>query len=594
MRYVMMALAVLLAMASGLTGPARVQAQTAEDTVFVQLEAHPSLQTAQRRAQAFAQQLQDVNGFSLGGGWYGIALGPYTRADALQVLQVYRRERRIPGDAYVAEARSYGNQFYPVGANVLNQGTVTTPTSDQAQAETQPAATAQAETAPQPEPQLPDETPAQARRSERALTAQERKDLQIALQWAGFYNSGIDGAFGPGTRRSMGEWQSANGFEPTGILTTAQRQVLLDQYNAPLISVGMAPRTDAKAGIAMQMPLTAVKFARYEPPFAHYDSATGDGIRVLLISQPGDRRTLFGLYDIMQTLEIVPLDGPRERKDRSFTLEGRNARFVSYTEAALEDGQVKGFTLIWPAGDEERRTRVLAAMRDSFERLDGVLDPAAGGDAVQNVDLVSGLAIRKPRLSRSGFFVDSAGAVVTTTEAVQGCTRLTLDNTYEAELAGTDDALGIAVLRPAQRLAPPAVAQFRQSSPRLQSEVTLSGYSYEGKLGAPTLTFGKLEDVQGLRGEPDLTRLALTAEPGDAGGPVLDSGGAVIGMLLPRQSGAQQLPGDVSFAANGVAVTDVLSRLGLSATSVASDAATTPNDLLRTAQGMTVLVGCWD
>ena len=39
----------------------------------------------------------------------------------------------------------------------------------------------------------------------------------------------------------------------------------------------------------------------------------GSGVRVLLISQSGDQGTLFGLYDIMQTLEIVPMEGPRDR-----------------------------------------------------------------------------------------------------------------------------------------------------------------------------------------------------------------------------------------------------------------------------------------
>lgn len=563
--------------------------QGAQDIVFVQVEAHPDLQTAQTRARFVSDRLPDVNGFSLGGGWYGIALGPYRRDDAQQVLNVYRAEGRIPTDAYIAEAGAYGNQFWPVGANVLNRGTVTVPDSTQTA-----EVTATPEPTPEPEPQVSDETPAEARRSEQLLSADERKELQIALQWAGFYNSGIDGAFGPGTRQSMADWQAAKGFEATGILTTKQRRVLMDMYNAPLISVGMAERTDAGAGIRLQIPAGAVKFARYEPPFAHYDSTTADGIRLLLISQPGDQKTLFGLYDILQTLEIVPLNGPRERSNSSFVLEGRNGRIVSYTEAALEDGQIKGFTLIWPAGDEDRRTRVLALMRQSFTSTEGVLDPMAGGDAVQSIDLVSGLTIRKPRLSRSGFYVDQAGTVVTTAEAVRGCTRVTLDKTYRAEVAGSDEALGVAVLRPTDQLAPPSVARFAQSSPRLKSDITVAGYSYEGALGAPTLTFGKIEDVKGLRGEPDLARLALSPEAGDAGGPVLDAAGAVLGMLLPRAEGDRQLPGDVSFAVSAAALGTVLNKLGLSAAVLQASARATPNDLLQKATGMTVLVSCWD
>ena len=56
--------------------------------------------------------------------------------------------------------------------------------------------------------------------------ADARKELQIALQWEGYYRSLIDGAFGPGTRGAMRGWQEDNGFEPTGVLTTRQRDIL--------------------------------------------------------------------------------------------------------------------------------------------------------------------------------------------------------------------------------------------------------------------------------------------------------------------------------------------------------------------------------
>ncbi len=140
--------------------------------------------------------------------------------------------------------------------------------------------------------------------------------------------------------------------------------------------------------------------------------------------------------------------------------------------------------------------------------------------------------------------------MVTTTEAVQACGRITVDG-YPAQIAATSDALGAVLLKPTEALSPLAVAQMLTTDARLKSEVAVAGYSYEGRLSAPTLTFGTLADLTGLRGEAELTRLALATQVGDAGGPVLDAGGAVIGMLLPRAGGnGQQLPDDVSFAAD--------------------------------------------
>ncbi|MFK7752051.1 MAG: serine protease [Sedimentitalea sp.] len=564
------------------SGAAKLNAQ--QEVVWVQVEAHPSLRVAQARAQTYAGLLPDVGGFSLGGNWYGVVLGPYTRPDAERVLQVYLNERRIPQDSFLALGAGFGQQFWPVGATPRTEPVATAPAA--------PAAPAQVAVAP--EPQVSDETPAQARRSERALSRDERKELQIALQAAGFYNAAIDGAFGPGTRGSMRAWQSANGYEESGILTTLQRKVLMDQYNAPLISVGVQMVRDAAAGIEMMMPTKAVAFKRYEAPFAQYDATTDLGARVLLISQPGTQATLFGLYDIMQTLEIVPLDGPRSRNASSFTLEGRGNGIVSYTEARLSNGQIKGFTLIWPAGDEDRRARVLTEMKASFNRLDGVLDPSAGGDAVQSIDLVAGLDVRRPRLSRSGFYVGNDGTLVTTSEAVQACGRITLDQQYNAELVTQNNDLGIAVLRPAAALAPMSVALFAETEPRLQSDVTVAGFSYEGVLGAPTLTFGTLADTKGLAGESELNRLALAALPGDAGGPVMDRGGNVVGMLLPRPEKGQQLPQGVSFAADAASIRALLDGVGLNAANSPRRPAMAPDALNRMVAGMTVLVSCWD
>ncbi len=553
--------------------------------VWVQVEAQPSLREAQDRAQDYARALPDVNGFRLGSGWYAIVIGPYLRSDAEQVLRVYRAEGQIPRDSFITFSSSLGQQYWPIGANVLNRGTIAPPVEPE-----QPIIDTLSDATPQPS----DETRAQALQSERLLTSQERKDLQTALQAAGFYNSTIDGAFGQGTRRSMSDWQSFNGYEATGVLTTVQRAALIEDYNAPLISVGMARYTDDQAGISVDLPLAAIAFDRYEAPFAHFQSTSDVNAQALLISQEGGKSTLRALYEVMQSLEIVPLVGPRELRGDRFTLEGRGKGIVSYTEAALKDGKIKGFTLVWPEGDEARRARVLAAMKASFTTTDAVLDSSAGADAEQRVDLVSGLQVRKPRLSRSGFFADASGTVLTVSEAADSCSRVTLDGDQELQVAWTDADLGVSVLRPRKSLAPINVAEFRSDQPRIQSEVAVSGFSYEGALGAPTLTFGQIADVRGLNGEAGVKRLALAAQPGDAGGPVFDDSGSVVGMLLPTPSEGRTLPGSVSLAVSTQGLNDVLTQAGISGQAAQETAEISPNELSRRANGMTVLVHCWD
>lgn len=559
---------------------------------WIQIEAHSELSVAQERARAFSANLNDVNGFRLSSGWYAIALGPYDENGAIARLGRLRSQRAIPGDSFLVDSTAYGRQFWPVGANTLNAPAVTTEDPD-------PTVTPAPGIAPEG-PLLtvvePEETRREALQSENRLSRQEKFDLQVALQWFGFYDGAIDASFGRGTRSSMAAWQESKGYEPTGILTTRQRAELTGDYRAVLASLGLRVVRDDVAGIEVEMPMAMVGFDRYEPPFAHYVSKDDSGVRVLLISQTGTEATLLGLYDIMQTLEIVPLNGERNRRNDRFTLTGQNDRITSYTHAVLRDGAVKGFTLIWPTGDDPRREVTLKAMRDSFATIDGVVLPDTYGDGAldQSVDLISGLKIRRPEQSRSGFYIDSRGSVLTTLDAVDTCARITLDHAYEAEVVATDADLGLALLRPSTALAPLNYARFQPGIPRLQSEVAVAGYSFQGMLSSPTLTFGKLSDVRGLRGEENVKRLAVNTSPGDAGGPVFDTSGSVLGMLLPTTSlDGKRLPDDVGFAADTVAIAEFLSANGMSAAASDGRQQLTPEDLTRLAADLTVLVSCW-
>jgi len=574
-----MFLGVVFAILSGLAGQA-----VAQQTVWVQIEAQPNLTRAQAVARKYAGSLQSVNGFAMRTGWYAVALGPFSPTDALDVLRQLRITRQIPQDSYIADGTSYRSQFWPIGVQA------TAPTQTAVAPITVPEVA-------EPAPVLADETPAQAKRSEAKLSRPERKLLQKALKWEGFYTAAIDGAIGPGTRKSMAAWQRQEGYDATGVLTALQRQTLVTRYQDLLASVGTQSVVDTATGIQIDLPMALVELDRYEPPFAHFKPRTKDGVKVLLISQTGDAATLRGLYDIMQTLEIVPLNGARQIKGKSFTLSGENAEISSYTYAALANGQVKGFTLVWPTGTDKRHSLVLNAMKNSFRALPDTVLPDVYGDpgAAQSVDLMSGLTVRKADLSRSGFYVSGDGGVLTTAQVVQSCQRVTLDETQEASVVAVDPALGLALLRPTTPLAPVRFARLRAGTPRLNSEIAVSGYSYGGMLGAPTLTFGTLADLRGLAGEANVDRLALQATPGDAGGPVLDNGGAVVGMLLPADNaGNRRLPAEVSFAANASAISDFLGAQGITLASLDGFENIAPEDLTLVGADMTVLVSCWN
>ena len=582
MKHILLMVALLAATLLGL--PTASQAQ---DKMWVQIEAQPTLREAKERASAYTGVFPDVSGFQMASGWYAIALGPYPTADAVEKLASLRAERLVPSDSFLADGRNYDDQFWPIGgAAQTPQVAVIEP-----EAPTEPPADVTVV-----DPALPDETPAEARRSEAALSTPDRQALQTALQWFGFYASDIDGAFGPGTRKSMAAYQEANALEPTGILTTQQRADLLAAYGTAQSELGLQTVTEPESGIEITLPMALIGFDHYEPPFVHYAPKPGSDVKVILISQPGDQSTLYGLYDILQTLEAVPLNGERSRDERSFTVNARSNTVASYSHAELSKGLIKGYMLIWNPADDERMGRVLATMQSSFKPLgDRALDPGLVPMAEeQRQGLLSGLEIRRPAFSHSGFFVDATGMVLTTLDATQNCSRITLDLETDATVALSDPALGIALLKPAKPLSPAAVAELQTGPTRLGSEIAVAGYSYGDTLPAPSLTFGKFEAAKGLADEPGIARLTLSALPGDAGGPVLESTGAVLGMLQPRATDtARKLPDSVAYATSAATLSAKLAEAGIAPTASTRSGALAPEDMATLANGMTVLVSCW-
>lgn len=566
------------------------QANAQDGRAWVQVEAHPDLETALDRARAYAALFPETSAFRLSSGWYGIALGPYQSDEAPIRLGALKREGQIPSDSFIDDGARYGEQIFPEGgATAL----VPEPATDLAE---DIAATIET-----PEPvavEAPDEDRQQARDSEALLTPEERRELQTALQWFGFYSSAIDGAFGPGTRNSMAAWQEAQGMlEPTGILTTRQRRALLDAWKGEISAFGFTEITEAESGITVTLPLGLVEFDHYEPPFVHYRAKTDDAPRIVLISQPGDQAALYGLYDVLQTLESVPLDGPRDRGDRSFRIRGTSPKADTTVFAELKGSRIKGWMLISSPGNEARDARIIKVIEDSFSPDgDGVLDP---GMAVMGAEtrsgLLAGLEVRKPRLSRTGFYISPEGAVLTTVEAVDSCSRVTIDRATEATVTLADNASGLALLTPKTALSPRAVAGFATAPARPGAEIAVPGYSYEDRLPAPVITFGTLEDVTGLNGETALSRLALQSLPGDAGGAVLDASGSVLGMLLPAQpQGGKLMPAGVAFALSAAEIARLLTPTGVATLPTTSTAPLDPAALSEQATGMTALVSCWE
>ena len=434
--------------------------------VWIQLETRLHLEASLDRIEIYARDLENVNGFEIDGGWFGVAIGPYDPEQADAALQKFRAEGLIPSTSFTTSGSSYGERFYPRPR--------TAQVATQTDARPKPAAQTEAPTADQEPSAVPDgaaevtrpeppislaEQLAQAKATERAMTEGEKKYLQRALAWAGFYESAIDGLYGPGTRAAMTRWQSANGYQETGVLTAEQRAEAIADYQFLLAGLGFEEVVDAQAGIALRLPSALLAPVSYKPPFATY-AAKGTGLaQVILISQRGDKARLAALYEVMQTLSILPETGPRNLAKSSFTIEAYDDRLHTTGFATLQGGDIKGVIFVWPRGDAARRARVEEEIFTSFTSVAGALGeaPILGTD-LKPQETLGGLTIRQPSFTQSGVFISSAGHILTEAQDFSECTSLLLQDGLPLSIAAQNAEL--AVLVPTQGASPASVGRF--------------------------------------------------------------------------------------------------------------------------------------
>ena len=573
-------------------------ASAAQDMRWIQIEAQPSLLEAETRARIYAQEFPDTQAHSIGSGWYAITLGPLPEDEADLRMSQLRARAAIPRDSFLATGANYRQRIYPIGPAPAAVTPAQTSEAEVVQEEeaTQVSVVETAESAapeqasPEQSFTVPDETLSEARASEGLLSRAEKMDLQRYLQWAGYYNSTIDASFGRGTRRSMAAWQTDNGHEDTGVLTTAQREKLRAQYFAIFDGLGLETHRDLEAGISIDLPKEVVAFDAYAAPLAHFKSHEASSpAHVFLISAAGNRGDLAAIYGVLQTLSIVPMNIEKSLNKDRFVITGAGTSTRAFITASHTGGEIKGFGLIWPNQYEEQFDRLVAHMRNSFDTFSGTLDPSLS-IAINDPETEFGVAIRKPAFVISAVFVSDQGHAMTDTSDLEQCSALTIGGTYDAEIIARSET-GAGLLSPKSDFNPISYAKLGNAV-RKGDKTFLSSYPYGGRLGLASVTEATVAETTDLSGNAEKFRLDLLAEPGDFGGAVLDQSGNLTGILVSQDDTGRVLPNNVNFAAATEALASIMQSAGLRLSSGATqrldDVA-----LIASAQNILTPIECW-
>jgi S1-C subfamily serine protease len=173
-------------------------------------------------------------------------------------------------------------------------------------------------------------------------------------------------------------------------------------------------------------------------------------------------------------------------------------------------------------------------------------------------------------LSTGTGFVVAAGRALTNHHVIEGCRAIRLRTAAGAELPvrvlASDRQRDLALLEVPNEAGPPL--SFRRNPTIRRGETVVTyGFPLAGLLSSgPTLTTGEISALAGLRDNQQQFQISAPVQPGNSGGPLLDMGGHVVGVIVSKlnaQRIAQQtgdIPQNVNFAVKGAEALDFLRR----------------------------------
>ena len=200
----------------------------------------------------------------------------------------------------------------------------------------------------------------------------------------------------------------------------------------------------------------------------------------------------------------------------------------------------------------------------------------------------------------SGFRVSAPGHVLTNAHVVRGCTEVRIPPGGVVEVMAREGSSDLALLWAPAGTAR-AVAKFRQGRGiRPAASVIAVGYPLRGLLASEAnVSTGAVSALAGPGDDRRLIQITAPVQRGNSGGPVLDTAGNVVGVVVAKLDAIRiarstgDIPQNVNFAVSAGTARAFLDGEGVPYETAPSDHAMEPVEVAAAARKFTVLVECW-
>jgi S1-C subfamily serine protease len=203
----------------------------------------------------------------------------------------------------------------------------------------------------------------------------------------------------------------------------------------------------------------------------------------------------------------------------------------------------------------------------------------------------------------TGFVISANGHILTNHHVIDGCIgeihgNLSGESPIALRVVSTDETNDLALLQGAGSSFKD-VATIREKAIHPGDAVVAIGYPFHGLLTSDfTVTTGIVSSLSGILNDTRYLQISAAVQPGNSGGPLLDSGGHVVGMVAAKLNALKfakvtgDMPENINFAIKTGALRDFLDNSVVSYQTAEAKSELKTVDVARDARAYTLLISC--
>jgi S1-C subfamily serine protease len=204
--------------------------------------------------------------------------------------------------------------------------------------------------------------------------------------------------------------------------------------------------------------------------------------------------------------------------------------------------------------------------------------------------------------SGTGIVISSSGQVVTNQHVVAGCVgdiqgSLGGEAPVKLRLVSSDETNDLALLQAPNPFK--AVASIRSKPVRSGDSVVAIGYPFHGLLTSDfTVTTGIVSSLSGVMNDARYLQISAAVQPGNSGGPLLDTTGQVAGVVAAKLDALKfaratgDIPENINFAIKTGTLRDFLDNSAVDYQTADAKAEMKTADIAQSARTFTLLISC--